>query len=112
MKSLGYKIIWVLSLIVVLSLITNFFRQVITHQRVNKRLADEQKALQVLERKNQELKKRLEEVKSPQFLEQEAASVLNLSGKVLVTPTESPNLGVPAQIQIPNYKRWWKLVAY
>ena len=114
MNNFGRKIASVVFLVIILSLSVNFFRQGVVHHRINKRLAKEEETLRALERRNQELKKRLEEVKSSQFLEEEASVILGLGEgrRELVTPTESLNAQKLEEPSLPNYEKWWRLFVY
>lgn len=114
MNSFGRKIISAVFGVVVLSLLVNFFRQGVVYHRINKRLAREKEALKVLEEKNRQLKERLEEVKSPKFLEKEASMILGLAedSRGLVTPTEVPEVQKSEGTPLPNYEKWWRLFVY
>lgn len=95
MNKFGHKIISVLFLIILSSLVVNFFRQVLVYRRVNRRLFAEKQELQTLEKKNQELKLRLEEIgKQGVFGE--------------ISPTQFPSMIVQEK-GVLNYKKWWKL---
>lgn len=76
-------------------------------------VSERQEALRKLERENQELQKKLEEAKSPEFIERMARDNLGLikEGETIVL---MPNLPAQAGDQkeeenLPNWKKWWQL---
>lgn len=96
MNKFGRKILSILFLIILSSLTVNFFRQILVYRRVNRRLFAEKQELQILEKKNRELKARLEEVK--------------LQGiSIELTPTQFPNMIIGEEDRLPNFKKWWRL---
>jgi len=95
MNKLGRKILSILFLIILSSLLVNFFRQILVYRRVNRRLFAEKQELQTLEKKNRELKTRLEEIKTQGI-------------SVGLTPTQFPNM-VLGDDRLPNFKKWWRL---
>jgi len=95
MNKLGRKIFSVLFLIILSSLVVNFFRQVLVYRRVNRRLFAEKQELQTLEKKNQELKLRLEEIRKQGVLGESS-------------PTQFPSM-IVQEGGVPNYKKWWGL---
>ena len=99
MNNLGRKIFSILFLIIFFSLLINFFRQVLFYRRINRHLLAEKEELQVLEKKNQELKLRLEEVKKQGFLDG-------------LSPTQFPGITNPEEVELPNFKKWWRLFFY
>jgi len=96
MNKLGRKILSILFLIILSSLLVNFFRQILVYRRVNRRLFAEKQELQTLEKKNRELKTRLEEIKTQGI-------------SVGLTPTQFPNMIVGEGGDLPNFKKWWRL---
>ena len=72
------------------------------------RIKEAEAGVRSQELENQELKKRLAEVQSPEFIEKEAREKLGL-GEPLPSPpnlkSQIPNLNV----EIPNWRKWWKL---
>lgn len=80
------------------------------------RLSDSVNAVYKLEIKNKELKKRLAEVQSPDFIEKEVRNKLGLSKKgetVVVIPEDKLKLilgaSTSAQIRLPNWLGWLKV---
>lgn len=73
-----------------------------------------QESLTKLEREQQELKKKLEEAQSPEFIERAARENLGLIKEgeaiVLVPNDKSTNLQMTNKEEdIPNWRKWWKL---
>ena len=109
---------FVIVVIILLSLLVgyNLVSQIIEAAKSGDRLSAAADIVYKLEIKNKELKKKLEDIQSPQFMEQEARNKLGLgkSGEtVVIIPDEKIKqvLGATesAQIRLPNWLGWWRL---
>ena len=109
-------------LIVIISLICiviayNLLTQIFNALKSEERLSDAAQSLYNLEVKNKQLKQRLEEISSKDFIEEQARNKLNLSklGETMVIiPDEKINeiLGASESAQekrLPNWLGWWKV---
>ncbi len=111
------KIGILLSGIVVIFITWSLIGQIMTTVKSGDRLQEDADKLHSLEVKNKELKNKLEEVKKPSFVEQQARDKLGLAreGETLVIiPDEKLNqvLGVTekkAEIRLPNWQGWLRL---
>ena len=78
-------------------------------------VSERQEALAKLEREQQELKQKLEEAQSPEFIERMARENLGFIKEgetiVLMPNDKWPMLNEEGQPQenIPNWKKWWRL---
>lgn len=99
MNNLIRKLFSILFLIIFFSLLTNFFRQVLVYHRINRHLLEEKEELQALEKRNQGLKQKLEEVKKQEFFR-------------LLSPTQTPQTANSGEAGRPKFKRWWGLFFY
>lgn len=112
MFNLRRKIFLFLLLAVFFSLILSLSRQILIHRRVTRSLADKKEELRTLKKQNQELKERLEEVKSRQFLEEQVRTILGLdSPKITVLPTPPASLELTAP-KISYFEKWRRLFIY
>lgn len=109
MNNLSRKIFSILFLIILFSLLINFFRQVLVYRRISRHLLEEKEELQALEKRNRELKMRLEEVKKQEFFEEQGGSAFNLEG---LSPTSEPEMASYQKVEPPNFKKWWRLFFY
>ena len=75
------------------------------------RIKDAESGVRSQELENQELKKRLAEVQSPEFIEKEAREKLGLGkpGEEIVVLPEVPAMPSMPVVGEPNWRRWWKL---
>lgn len=78
------------------------------------RLKDVKRELTLAEARNEELKRRLAEVKSPEFVEREAREKLGYGkeGEVIVIlpeQTKSESSFAKATADKPNWQKWWDL---
>ncbi len=105
MNNLSRKLFSILVLIVFFSLLVNFFRQVVVYRRISRHLLEEKEELQSLEKRNRELKMRLEEVKKQEFFEG-GGNTFNLEG---LSPTPGQEMASYQKVEPPNFKKWWKL---
>jgi len=77
------------------------------------RLREEKEQLEVQQKRNYELKKRLEFVKSPLFLQEQARKLLGASISGQQTTENKPSAPAVNQLmepEIPNYQKWLKLL--
>lgn len=111
------KFIFIIIGAVILIFAYNIIGQIFTTLQSGDRLSVATEQLHSLEVKNRELKKRLSEIKSQDFIEQQARDKLGLAkeGETLVIiPDEKINqvLGVAKQVvepRLPNWQGWLKL---
>ncbi len=110
------KIIAILAVLVILLIAYNLVSQILGAFKSSDRLSAMADKVYSLEAQNKELKKKLEEIKSPQFIEQQARDKLGLSKKgetIVIIPEQKLKevLGVSqsAQIRFPNWQGWLKL---
>lgn len=76
--------------------------------KAGERIHDAESVVRSQELENQELKKRLVQVQSPEFIEKEAREKLGL-GEPLPSPS-NPKPQIPnPNVDIPNWQKWWKL---
>lgn len=80
----------------------------------NDLIIEREKVFRQVRQKNIELKKRLAEAESPEFIEREARNKLGLGkpGETLVLMVNNEqSASKPAQVQDrrPNWQKWWKL---
>ena len=113
------KILTIIVIIIVaIAILTGLARQIASALEAGKRLDQAADTVSALQDKNRELKVKLTEVKSPQYIEQIARNKLNMAkpdDTVIVIPKELINkvLGVNTkveQIKLPNWQGWLKLV--
>lgn len=112
------KPFFLLLLIIVLIIAYNLIAQIVATLRSGERLQTTASQLQDLEAKNKELKKKLADVKSSDFIEQQARDKLGL-GKagetIVVIPDQKINsvLGISQEskqeVRLPNWQGWLKL---
>lgn len=111
------KVIFIAILVAFLIIGYNLFGQIISTLKSGERLDLAAEKLHQLEIKNRELKKRLEQVKSPEFIEQQSRDKLGLvrEGETLIVIPEeridqilSLNKKME-EVKLPNPLGWWKL---
>lgn len=113
LKKIGILVASIVVLLVVYSLLSQIFQAV----RSGERLTQEVESLYKLEAKNKELKKRLEEIKSVSFIEEQLRDKLGLAKKgetVVIIPQQKIRevLGASKsakEIRLPNWLGWWKV---
>jgi len=104
--------------LLVLSLIVSSIRQIWIYRRVDRYLAEKRQELNALEAKNQELKARLEEAKSPGFVREQAAKLFGLGGGNSPgrSKTEGKSYGDlrvgKREALMPKYIQWLALFVY
>ena len=111
------KIVIVLAGIAAVFITWSLIGQIMTTLKSGDRLQEATERLHLLEVKNKELKKRLEEVKTPAFLEEQARDKLGLvrdGETIVIIPEEKLNqvMGVTEkleEIKLPNWMGWLKL---
>lgn len=103
--------------LVVLSVVYNLLSQIFQAIKSGERLTQEVESLYKLEAKNKQLKKRLQEIRSLSFIEEQARNKLNLSKAgetVVIIPEEKIRqvLGdhqAAQEVKLPNPLGWWKV---
>lgn len=111
------KVIIVVVILVSLVVAYNLISQIINASKSGERLSEAAEVVYNLEAENKQLKKKLEEIQSPQFIEEEARNKLNLgkSGEtIVIIPDEKIKqvLGSSNSAQIirlPNYLGWFRV---
>ncbi len=111
------KVIVIASVILFLLFLYILGQQLINSLQAGYRLDQEMAKLANLQQQNQQLRSRLKEIQSPQFIEQQARDKLNLgrSGETMVIiPQDKIDqiLGLSKkveEIKIPNWQGWLKL---
>ncbi len=107
----GLLVVFVCSLI-------GLFRQVSIYLYTSRSLVAKERELQELERKNQALKVRFEEVQQPEFLVEQAEKLLGMGNpkkEVLPRPTSFPEpiiLVNEKEITKSNFQKWVGLFFY
>ena len=103
-------------ILVTLIIAYNLVVQIMQAVKSGERLSQSAEAVYKLEAKNKELRKKLSQIQSFQFLEEQARNKLGLSKAgetVVVIPEEKLKtvLGTSAsaQIRLPNWLGWWKV---
>lgn len=112
-KKLGFLLLIFLTILFAYNLIGQIFNTLKSGERLDQVV----QKLHQLEVKNRELKKRLEEVKSPEFLEQQARDKLGLAKEgetVVIIPQEKIDqiLGASRDKEegkLPNWLGWLRL---
>lgn len=110
------KLIYGSIIIVVLVIAYNLLIQITQAVKSGERLSEATEQLYNLQKKNQELKKKLLQIQSPDFIESQARDKLGLSKAgetVVIIPEDKLKLlmeaSAPAQIRLPNALGWWKV---
>ncbi len=111
------KVTFLLATVVVVIISYNLMGQIFSALKSSDRLTQALDELYKLEVKNKQLKKELEQVKSPQFLEKQARNKLGLAKEgetVVIIPQEKIEaiLGLSKKIEdikLPNPLGWLKL---
>lgn len=105
-----------ISILVVLAVAYNLIYQIKEATKSGERLSQAADVVYKLETKNRKLKEQLENIQSPEFLEEVARNKLGLSKKgetVVVIPEDKLKLVLgtssSAQIRLPNWLGWLKL---
>lgn len=81
--------------------------------RAGERVEEAREELTQAQRENEELKKRLAEVQTPEFVEKEAKERLGLAREgeviVIIPEGETATAGEAKPEMEPNWKQWWNL---
>ena len=103
-------------ILVVLVIAYNLIIQIMASTKSGERLSEAANVVYKLEIKNKQLKDKLSQIQSPQFIEQEARNKLGLAKKgetLVVIPEEKLKsvLGTSqsAMIRLPNWLGWLKV---
>ena len=110
------KIIYGVVFIIVLIIAYNLVAQITQAIKSGERLSEATELVYKLQGKNKALKKKLSEIQSAQFIEQEARNKLGLSKKgetVVIIPEDKLKLVMgtsqSVQIRLPNWLGWWQV---
>jgi cell division protein FtsB len=110
------KLILGLIIIIVLIIAYNLIRQIMEAVKSGERLSESAEAVYKLEIKNKELKEKLTQIKSPEFLEEEIRNRLGFAKPgetIVVIPQEKLKLilgaSASAEIRLPNWLGWLKV---
>lgn len=110
MKRLGFLIIVIVCLVIINGLIRSIYD--LWHKQ--DLIKDAQKSLTSEKEENAALKKRLNEVNSPEFVEEEARNKLFLikpGESPVILPEITPTPKAKAE-NLPNYKKWLKFLGF
>lgn len=111
------RISFIATIVIVGLIIYNLLSQILEALKSGDRLSSEAETLYQLEAKNRQLKKKLEEIKSPDFVEQQARNKLGL-GKpgetVIIIPQEAieevlATSSAQEENRLPNPLGWWRV---
>lgn len=111
------KIVIIASILLVLIIAYNLLKQIIDAVRSGDRLSSQAESVYKLEAKNRQLKKKLSDIQSPQFIEEEARNKLGM-GKpgetVIIIPEETLKLMLESSssaqpVRLPNYIGWFRV---
>ena len=112
-ERLPKRLILAVLLFFLLSVGVNTFRQFFVYKRINEKLSSKQETLRESEKINQELKAKLFEAKSPQYLENQARKILGLPPEGnTVEKEEIGDLLIKEKKNTPKYKEWLDLFLY
>lgn len=111
------KVVLALSLIMLLVIAYGLGKQFYSSLQTGERLEVEIEEVDRLQKRNAQLKKRLEEVQTPQFIEEAARNKLNFSRPnetVIIIPQEEIDKVLNAEkkveeIKLPNWQAWLRL---
>ena len=106
-----------ITLVLVGLLITyNLLVQITDAVKSGERLSDAAEVVYKLEAKNRELKKKLIQIQSPQFIEEQARDKLGLSKTgetIVIIPDDKLKMVMgaseSAKPRLPNWLGWWKV---
>lgn len=103
-------------ILVVLVIAYNLMTQILEATKSGERLSEAADIVYKLEAKNRELKNKLIQIQSPDFIEEEIRNELGLAKKgetLVIIPEEKLKLVLGAsaadQIGLPNWLGWWKV---
>lgn len=108
------KIIGTISIIIGLYLIIISGRSIISLSGAGKKIDEAEEKLARAKKQNEDLKNKLREVKSPQFVEKIARDQLNMSKtgeSLLILPSLAPiqSHAEAKNEALPNWKKWYNL---
>lgn len=110
------KIALGLIILVILFVVYNIINQIIEATRSGERLSEAADVVYKLEAKNKQLKRKLSQIQSTDFIEEEIRNKLGFSKKgetVVVIPEEKlksvMGASQAAEIRLPNWLGWWKV---
>ena len=110
------KIILGTIILVVLMVAYNLLIQITDAVRSGERLSKAADMVYKLEAKNRDLKKKLAQIQSPEFIEEQARNKLGLSKvgeTVVIIPEDKLKLimgvSTSTQIRLSNWLGWWKV---
>lgn len=105
------RLVNLLILIVGLFLIVNLTRSIGDLLKAKDKIKEVEKGVTQLKQQNEELKKRLAEVQSPEYLEKIARDKLGLAkeGEVVVILPPYQSAPEVTEKNLPNWQKWWKL---
>lgn len=111
------KVLFVIISLICIVIAYNLLTQIFNALKSEERLSTAAEALYKLEVKNKQLKQKLEEISSKEFIEEQARNKLNLSKlgeTVVIIPDEKINqvLGASesaSEKRLPNWLGWWRL---
>ena len=111
-KKIALGLAILISVIVAYNLITQITEAI----KSGERLSQSADVVYRLEARNRQLKEKLSQIQSPQFLEEEARNALGLvkRGETMVIIPEEKLKSVlgasqSAQIRLPNWLGWWRV---
>ena len=106
------KLIVIVSFLILIYLIISSVKSILEFQKSGLTVTEYARELKEIEKKNQEFKLRLEEVKKPEFIEKEAREKLGMgkSGESIVI---MPKITImPKKVKegkLANWEKWWQL---
>ncbi len=111
------KLIYGVVIIIVLVIAYNLLIQITQAIKSGERLSEATEQLYKLQAKNKELKNKLSQIQSPDFIEQQARDKLGLSKKgetVVIIPEDKLKLIMEASTsaqtpRFPNWQGWWRV---
>lgn len=111
------KIILGASILVVLVITYNLLVQIMDAMRSGERLSSQAETVYKLEAKSRELKKKLSQIQSPLFIEQQARDKLGMAKPgetIVIIPEEKLKQVLGAsqssqEVRLPNWLGWWKV---
>lgn len=115
-KKKGEKLLAIFLILIVVGLLVSFSKQILLQKRLGQKINLRTKELQELETKNQELRAKLKEVESPEFLEKEVKKMLGIESEeqnlASVQPGKELRLKFKTFEGLPKYKKWLNLFVY
>jgi len=108
-NDLRQKLLFFAVFALTVSSLIGLLKQLRIHFRLNQRLVQKKEELASLKEKNQALKARLQEVESPEFLDEQAKKLL---GRGVMPEEEAATPGLQRKLEIPNYQKWLGLFIY